>query len=350
MIKSVVNDSLWRIQKGTASLDMANRYFTSRGYGTILISPDLENYAFDMFLENEDTVSYAGADGTERNATNHAREWYRSQMKSIEGILLEPFTYSIESIWDTLQTPFDTGIADIAGSVSSALGMGSIGSAFTNKKYWKHSGYLTLSPKFRIYDTYGNGHLPQVAAMLSLYCVSDIELLSPNFVQNIGTWARDIQEASFGGAGSEEPDELSDSERLRYSLRQMLGSYFKDVDSFLKLQAAPPPMVVRIGKIFGGDEMLCTNVNFEFSREYSHAGPLWLDVTMEMTSRTIIRSGNDMGIDTETLGLGRIYLDGTPLEDYRESYSPLSETGATLQGEGTQLQSQQAQAAQPPQQ
>lgn len=286
---SVVNENLWKV--ATSDAKNPYRYLSHSGYGLIQITPDWNNWQFP------DTVGGEKLMGLLCNVT---------------GILTEPFTYSIESNWSPIKTPFDFGIAEMAGDISSALGGGAIGEVFTSKQVWHNSGYVKLSPKFRIYDYDGLGAASIAAYVMTRYVSSNFNLSdTPNQMEeHVLNWATHVQDESFEVAPQGYSGQLNTEDRIRKTTLRSLAKGAEDIADYFTVKTSPPPMHICIGRVFNKRDMIATNLNIEYSSEYSEAGPLWVDITLDISSRTIVRGVRDTGIVSDNVGEVIVEIEG----------------------------------------
>lgn len=252
------------------------KQYSTHGWGIITIRPDIDNWNRSfLYTENED----------------EDLGFY-----PIQGALLEPVNYSLESDWSPIKTPFDSGLGDIINDVSVAAGTGALGGVFTSKLYWRESGYVKISPKFRIYEDVSSGgsNVLHAARGLLRYIAPMRRFQSATItglLNSLRDKANGLHQASLA-----DPENLTWEEALRTFGKEAIENYFSGFTDLFTPKASPPPVIVDIGRIFGRGNMVVTNVNFEFSQEFTEAGPIYVDVTLDLMSRTIV--GNEVNIHT----------------------------------------------------
>lgn len=107
-------------------------------------------------------------------------------------------------------------------------------------------------------------------------------------------------------------------------------------DDYFKLRAAPTPVRVRIGNFFFHEDMIIESVSFDFSKEMTKNGPLYVDISMSLSSRTVITSLKDVGL-TSISDMGTFtnqYINGTGLQTEDEKIPDKENPNASSQGNG----------------
>ena len=279
---SVVNDSLWKVATGETK--NPNAYESGSGYGLILIEPDINSITSNPIFGK-----------LKKKGINYFAP-------SVRGILREPIEYSLDSDWSSVSTPFDSGLGKLVNDTSTIAGTGALGGVFTSKLYWRQSGYLTMAPKFRIYDYFGDGHAVRAAKEISKYVVANGEI-NPleEIANNITSFAKDsYNESTKKKTADDKKDPL---ETIRTYLYAAGENFLSDITSLVTLKDAPPTLTVSIGKLFKRNDMVVTKIDIEYAKEYTETGgPIYIDVTLNLSSRTIIRGATDSGIVSESLG------------------------------------------------
>lgn len=268
MKTSIVNEGLWKL--ATGEVENKYKYLTSSGYGLITITPD---YSHTVQIEDVPIVT---------------------------GVLLEPFSYSLESDWSPIKTPFDTFVSDTIGDLSSGFGGGSVGAAFTSKLHWKQSGYIKMNPKFRVYDYYGTG-LSMIAVYVMMFYVTSVRDTTSTYFKGLLDTISTEMDATFNKS-IEDKEDMTFSEKVRQYLYKGAQNYTEGITDILTLRHEPPSVILNIGRVFHHKDMVITDIDFEYSKEYSDAGPLYVDITLSVSSRLIVRSLEDSGVLRESGG------------------------------------------------
>ena len=307
VISNLFRDSM---QVRTTSLPDHSTYNTSMGTSIIRIKANMENYA----------------------GTNKAI--YSILKQPIYGIMLDDFTYAIQSDWEAMQLP---SILDIRAFADMAAfsGGGEIGYVARTQKYWKRSGDIKMSPKFRILDVDGTGAALQFVHVLTLMSTpigtSTIEgvtdLINSSADAILG--AKDAVLGALGGGGvtapsgedSQDPGAMGG---LIGSLQSVATTYvdygvnglvevLRKATDYATLRQAPPTLDVQIGKVFRHSDMVITDLSVVFSKECTEAGPIYADVTLSLASRKNISDVRDTGLSYN----GLMSVDGNPVpNDY----------------------------------
>ena len=79
------------------------------------------------------------------------------------------------------------------------------------------------------------------------------------------------------------------------SLTDIAKKHFDGLQTSLDLKASPPTVTVTIGEYFEHTDMVVENVELNFSKEVTPAGPLYLDATIKLSSRYIINDISNVG-------------------------------------------------------
>ena len=101
---------------------------------------------------------------------------FNRSIPKIYGVLKDPLSMAIESIWttmDAVNVPFVStivgAVGEITQGVGEVLGGGEMGSVWKSKQVWQRSGYLHLTISFTVVDWNGNGDPLKAARHAWLY-------------------------------------------------------------------------------------------------------------------------------------------------------------------------------------
>ena len=86
------------------------------------------------------------------------------------------------------------------------------------------------------------------------------------------------------------------------------------IDDAYTLRSSPTDVTVEIGQFFKNQKMVITNVSFEFSKEMTRSGPLYVEIDITLRSRRILTSIEDIGLKLPNAGGGR-FLTSDDLGD-----------------------------------
>lgn len=294
------------MQVRTAKASTTETYNTSMGVSIIRIKANMENYSGinnDMKLKLSNPVY---------------------------GILQDDFNYSIQSDWETLELP---AILDMTsfGQLAAFAGGGEIGYVARTQKYWKRSGDIKMSPKFRVLDVDGTGEALSVVHILTLMCTavgSNLDANIKSATEGVAGGIEDIKNSIINPAGAAGDGAKTDTPPadkggvggLWASLQTVAKTYvdysvdgivtqIRNATDYATTRQAPPTLDVQIGKVFRHKDMVITNMSVTFSKEFTASGPIYADVTLEIVSRKNISDNRDIGISYTMLG-----VDGNPTQ------------------------------------
>lgn len=279
--------------------------------------------------ENESSESkFAEGHSVIKITPNHyfyARE--RNDLTPVIGVTTEGVSIGIESDWNILNFP---SVPALIGNPALLAGGGELGAVYMSKKLWHKNGYLRMSPKFRIVDWDGTGKPIYNAFQLAKFVL-------PGKQNWIGKKGKVVEQKASDGGEKLAVDAQDGVKKLTNLLSNIAeGSPFEfvadflangidevtkattnrgatfnkylleDAHDYITLKNAPPPVMVQIGQFFYHPDMIITNVNFDFSLEMTELGPLYVDITLELSSRKIMSGINDIGFTQKTGFEGRI--------------------------------------------
>jgi hypothetical protein len=248
---------------------------------------------------------------------------------SIIGVIKEGVNYNIKANWSEYggiaSTAYPTTTLAVRGAfekvnaTTSQLGFANIGAAYSSRKIYQKSGYLIITPSFRVVDWKGEGQTILAAALLAYYCVpkqsENLENLAQALDRNkekllpkiqndkLKSAAEDLIEGGVNvveGVNKVYKNQLSNLKnnlkKLDANAKARAEEQIDDLEDAISLRSSPVPIKVRIGKFFTHTDMIIENVDFSFSKEMTQSGPLFLDVNLSLSSRKIITSMDDIGI------------------------------------------------------
>lgn len=320
---SVLNQKLYeKIQNGTVGV---NTYGTNLGYNLIKITPNILKWAWGNELTDQDKRD----------------RMYQVMSAPMVGLMTNEFTYSLSSNWEAMEYPALLNLGTLS-DFAAFRGGGEFGAVFKSKKVWKKSGDLTLSPEIRIIDVNGDGLPLRVARQIIMWSTS---LGSQSIFGEGGERAtQDLINSAEGALTSLSNTIKTSTSKLAYKLNpkdnndsaeegstpwDMTGlintfgniagigvegvkRLIEDIDDYSKLKFSPPPLRVQIGRIFDHNDMVLTNVEYNFSRESTSSGPLYVDIRLTLVTRKIVSDLNDTGLyrAVDTPGAGNIVISG----------------------------------------
>ena len=69
-----------------------------------------------------------------------------------------------------------------------------------------------------------------------------------------------------------------------------------DKNDLYTLRSSPVPVKVEIGNFFKNDDMVITNCSFNFSKEMTRNGPLFVKIDLDLSTRMILTSMDSVGL------------------------------------------------------
>lgn len=249
------------------------------------------------------------------------------------------------------------GFADTAtgflNTGAARAGIAEIGSVYKSKKFYRKSGDIRISPVLKIVDWNGNGQpllcskiiaallLPgkidkeklladinSVAGSISSVAQKGFNALkkgmdavsnaTPEQLTNlakpvINDVTEGVQAAGGAVAGAAAKvaanvDDATDKlgSNLKTAGSDIMGgaadiavatgkTLWEGADDLVTLRSSPTPVIVEIGSYFLHNDMVITNATFNFSKECTKNGPLYVDITLDLSSRTILSTIDDVG-------------------------------------------------------
>tara|TARA_Y100000310_G_C20704329_1_gene833631 strand:- start:1133 stop:2191 length:1059 start_codon:yes stop_codon:yes gene_type:complete len=253
--------------------------------------------------------------------------WYyygkeRNNLSPVVGVTLNRVNIGISSEWQAQGVPklpfvegaFNNPFYKGASELSVAGAGGELGSVWMSKQLWRKNGYLSISPEFRITDWDGTGRPLSYALQIAKLCLPG---------KSDGNIKKTIEQLkSAVGRGVESAIEYADGKQEAWGAEKLVKdnvdpalldavgnlasdtvsrlhsiskTYLDDIHDIITLKNAPPPVKVQIGQYFYHPDMIIKNANFNFSKEVSDLGPLYVDVTLDMQTRKIVSGLDDVG-------------------------------------------------------
>lgn len=240
--------------------------------------------------------------------------------ESVTGILKNQVEFSVAADWDTLG--IDSMIGDLVANnkiIKNIQGVGSFamkagGASLTNtglvtRKFYKKGGYLEITPEFRILDWNSDGVTKQAAMALMSMALprknqsSSIEKIFGG-VYNSGK--KILKKSSIfnviEGFVSKAMDSAlrSDTQIISVTAKTAKRGATELTQGQVNLTEAPVPVTVIIGNWFQHTDMVITNVSVNFSQEMTRSGPLYVDLSVQLSSREAMVLTED-GINNLTI-------------------------------------------------
>ena len=220
------------------------------------------------------------------------------------------------------------GLGGVAGGLSttndvlSVGGISNMGAAWASKKVYQKSSYLDITVPMKIVDWDGTGQPLLSALILSYYMVpakaktvtgqiSQVMKTVNNyladsensFIKNIGEGLNSVQTKAEGVSKDAKTaingavNSLKSSDGIMSgSVGYGLGEIVAGADDMNQIRSSPLPVELDIGQYFKHKNMVITGVSFDFSKEMTKAGPLYVKVSLTFSSRMIVSGMDDIGL------------------------------------------------------
>lgn len=259
---------------------------------------------------------------------------------SVVGIIKDNIKLDYEASWDSMGgiTSIIPGIPleiQKMGETITKLGMfagaAQFGQVYGSKLVYYKSGYLELSPTFRVVDWKGTGEPLKAAYVMASYCVpilSDKNIMEKfaefvEYLKSLDKSERGIVRDSITLAqksftllqksaifAKESVESFLERYNDGVNIVQGLSNAFKQVteevmEDYASIRSSPTPVSVYVGQYFKHEDMVIKRVSVEFSKQMTEIGPLYADITVDLSSRKIMGDPKDLGMSIKHLGFNR---------------------------------------------
>jgi len=255
----------------------------------------------------------------------------RNDFTPVVGVTQGKVRIGIESEWTSLNYP---AIPKFFNTVSVLAGGGDLGSVYMSKKLWRKNGYITMSPTFRVIDWNGTGKPLLAALQVSKFCLPGIpsklatminggEETEIDVVDGLSKTASDESKNYKDKMKTKNRNSIQDlydkfvTKTLDFTAKSIGGrastvnrNLVEDFHDLITLKDAPPPIRIQISNYFYHPDMIITNASFEFSQEVSDVGPLFVDITLDLSTRKIMSGINDIGFTDTATNTQRVVIAG----------------------------------------
>ena len=248
------------------------------------------------------------------------------------------FRFGIDAEWTTLGDIGSTllpgassvvkGVYEKINAGSNLAGGAQVGAGLASQLIYQKSGHLEINIPMMIVDWNGNGQPILTSLLLSRYCLPSFILNGREVVEEgidkvkewfnglsdkdprkkayaaVTGWGADAGEGienAFGGIGKAlndiAPDTVKFVTETSTELASKVGENIgKNLDDAYTLRSSPTDVTVEIGQFFRNPKMVITNVDFQFSKEMTRSGPLYVEVNISLKSRRILTGIDDIGL------------------------------------------------------
>ena len=250
--------------------------------------------------------------GSTDDGSNFGQGW-------VKGVSLEPIKFSLSTQWESMgdaKLPLVSSALGLLGTVkgvTNLMGGGDIGANFTSKLLWKKPGYMEISPRFRVVDYYGIGAPVSAIRFLSRFITGDE---GARIAGNIGKIIDDLGQSADREIDRLRQVHLQDKGDIAELADDAIATGLGDINRLFELQGAPPAVSIQIGQWFYLNDMIIPSMRLVFSKEVTPMGPMWVDITLTMKSRTIMRGLSDVGVFSSVKDISRTPLDNLKLNPF----------------------------------
>lgn len=283
---SLFNENTWKEAGHESTTVVPNDKSLSNGHSVIKIMPNFTYYDKD-----------------------------RSDLEPIIGVLLKNVSFSVNSEWQEMGVPKIPSVLGVAANAMNSFdlgvlgGSGEFGAVWKSKKLWRKSGDLKINPDFRVVDWHGDGEPLRSAIQIVKYCLpgnknSDLnsmlkkleataKLTTSEIAKGINS---KLENAKKIATNTSSKGVIGTLQEGVSHLESVSDTIMDDIHDVYTLKDAPPPLKVQIGQFFYHPDMILESVSFDFSRELSMFGPLYVDIKLDLVSRKILNGIKDVGI------------------------------------------------------
>jgi hypothetical protein len=281
----------------------------------------------------------------------------RNKLATVFGVTKKNVEFGISSQWDARgHAKLFSGFIDGASSISEMAESGELGALYSSKKLWKKSGYLDISPEFRIVDWGGNGQPIRSALNIIKYCLpgirdndlgksisdakqwitqhqAEIVALTKETAHNVVNGTANLAEKIVDNPTASSIIDTSKNfangiiDEATDKAFTFSDNIFDDLHDYFTLKDAPPPVMIQIGQYFYHPDMVIDDVNFEFSKEVTRYGPMFVDIRIKASSRKIMNGIEDTGLLFPTDLAGRVTIQ----------QNAATQQNANIKGTATQI-------------
>lgn len=326
--KSVFTVDSYKSAIGSNGIDKYGN--KENGYAVLKITPEWIRSGGDMV----DDLDYQIV-GIIQNPLKFSvnAEW--GEMGGVTGLL--PFNLTNNNFVQTGQQIF----SDINKRVNMA-GFSDLGAVYASRRVYKKSGYLDINAEMKVVDWNGVGAPIKTAIVLSRLLLPDsrygedinnkvkehiydplMDYAYKKGSQVVGVAKHAYKEGKkigyglgMDGAIDFFEDTTTEGIRIlddvgkktkklflenggRSTSRNFLLNTKQNLSDYYTLRSSPSTVQLDVGNYFTRRDMIITGATFEFSKEITRNGPLYVDVNLSFSSRTIMT--DDIGFDNHSI-------------------------------------------------
>lgn len=282
--------------------------FSKKTFAAAVGSEGSPGYAVVRITPNSDRL------GLTIGKKTHGGKQHDPAIKGVFNFEKGTFSFGVEANWGTLgeiggailptASTSVKGIYEKLNAGTNLAGGAEMGAGLASQLIYQKSGYLEIKIPMMIVDWDGTGQPILSSLLLSRYCLPSYILNGKKELKEgiqkikdqiskseVGEKITEAVEAAEKAAKAAE-DWAADNIPIEKSVSNNIG----DLDDAYTLRASPSDVTVEIGQFFKNPKMVITSVNFEFSKEMTRFGPLYVEVDITLKSRRILTSVQDIGL------------------------------------------------------
>jgi len=301
--------------------------FNRESYGSAIGKGDNNGYAVVRIIPNSNRLMKKDRDPSIKGvydassgglSFNIEANW--ADLGGIGGAVLPTFSNKIK------------GAIEKSNQAASVGGLSNIGAGLTSQLIYQKSGYLTIKVPMIIVDWDGIGQPIISSLLLSRYCLPDniyegedikrkakelreaveqgVEKLQEKLNEMATSKDSSLGERAVGTAGSFAAEGVEVGKDYTQKLKEYVSdnvpalreAFIKSkenigsIDDAFILRASPTSVTVEIGQYFSNNDMIIKGVDFEFSKEMTEAGPLFVKVNLDLSTRRILTDLSSVGL------------------------------------------------------
>lgn len=318
--------------------------FNSNMFNKSVFSGD--SYKSAIYNESENRNGYAVLKIT----PERIRSGKNKEDIGVVGIIQNPLEFSINAEWESLggvtgllpiPETGKTAINDMIGGVSKLAGISGftgLGEVYASRKIYKKSGYLEVGADLKIVNWNDDGQPLKSAIILSYLLLPDaefgekklkeilekVEPLINKVTENIQDGYTNVVNSTTNladnyGRKDKVEGTIKGVEAFAKTMGEMINQVAQDpiaknayqntladLKDYVLLRSAPSTVRLQVGEYFDQDDMVLEDAKFQFSKEVTRSGPLYVDINLKFSSRKIIASIDKLGLLNPQVNNGRV--------------------------------------------
>ena len=287
----------------------------------------------------------------------------------IIGIIQNPIKFNVTAEWEQmggitgLLPRLPIGIQTLGKGINSLANVGGfadLGSVYASRKIYKKSGYLDITADLKIVNWNDDGSPYKSVILISTLLLPDSTMgreglsiakkyIEEESIKIAGALKRGYDVTKSGIIeGMNQIDKITGkpnnflpathykeltegvinfmeqtADRMGAKIgdsvknftnstigQQLIKNTMEELEDYVTLRSSPSTVTVEVGNFFKKRDMILTDASFEFSKEMTKSGPLYVDVHLTISSRKILGDVTDLGVGLNLSngeGSGRVY-------------------------------------------